>query len=132
MIVRLFLIAFSLNLVYELCHSVLYKTCLEAPLKRYVFLILKAAIVDGLWISTFYLITYYIFGYVNPFNNYLQLLAFLVISVLFAYAWELYSVKNRRWEYAKTMPLILGAGITPLVQLVTTGVVTFYLLFNVF
>lgn len=130
LIVQLFFIAFFLNLLYELLHSVLYTTCLQMPLKRYVLLILKASTVDAVWITSFYLITFAIFKNENPLNNPYQLALFAGLSICWAYGWEAYSLKNKRWEYSKTMPLIGGVGITPLVQLFLTGLSALYLAFN--
>jgi len=93
----------------------LYKTCLDAPLKKYVYLMVKAALFDGFMIVVIYFLT----GNIT---------IFLVVSALFAYSWELYSLKKDKWEYAKTMPKILGAGITPTVQLALTGLASLYIM----
>ena len=130
LLIKIFFIAFFINLLYELLHSILYETCLKAPPKRYVYLILKGAVFDGLAISLIYFFTYLIFKTQNTFENYLQLLLFSFISLLFAYYWEIYSLKKGKWEYAKTMPLIFGVGLTPLVQLSLTGIFSIYLTFN--
>lgn len=138
---RIFFTAFFINLLYELLHSVLYKTRIKAPLPKYFYLILKAAIFDGFLITVIYYLVYFFFNNFtvlpplgfqayNPFNNYLQIVAFLLISLIFAYLWEVYSVKNKRWEYSDKMPLIFRAGITPVIQLALTGFLSLYLAFN--
>ena len=128
-LLEIFFVAFFINLLYELLHSPLYETCRKMPLKKYVPLILRASFSDGVWIATIHLITYLIFGSKNIFSNYLQLLLFSIVSILFAYFWELYSVRNKRWEYSPKMPLILGAGISPTFQIFITGLVTLYIVF---
>ena len=184
-IIKLIIVAFFANLLYELVHSALYKTCLEMPVKKYVPLILRASGVDSVWITGFYLITYFIFKNLNPLTNYYQLLVFFIISISFAYFWEIYStgrlpnnhftaififclrlcknfstyvkhmfqnfffaspkiwkfrykhysaddlVKNKRWEYSKNMPLVLGVGFTALIELFLTGILSFYITFAV-
>lgn len=124
--VKLFLVGFFLNLLYELLHSLWYTTCLEAPLKKYVYLILKAAAFDGFAIVILYTATFFLF------QEYYQLVAFAIAALVFAYGWELYSLKAGKWEYANTMPKILGAGITPTIQLALTGILAIYLVFNLF
>ena len=124
-LITLFFIAFFLNLLYELLHSLLYKTCQEASLKKYIYLILKAAIFDGLVISVISVATFSIFPAY-------QLVVFVLVSLAFAYLWEIYSLKAGKWEYAKTMPKMLGVGITPLVQLVLTGLLSLYIANNFF
>lgn len=113
-------------------HSLLYKTCYEVGLKKYVYLIIKGAVFDGFWISLIYSITYITFKNINIFNNYLQLSLFLIIALLFAYAWEIYAIKNKRWEYTSKMPLILNIGLTPLIQLALTGIIAIYFTLNAY
>ena len=129
LLIEIFIVSFFLNLLYELIHSLLYKTCINAPLPKYVYLMLKGGIFDGFAISITYFITYIIFKNISPLESYLQLSLFVVISVISAYAWEIYSVSNKRWEYSKKMPVILGAGLTPLFQLAITGLLAFYWIF---
>lgn len=129
-LVEIFLLAFFLNLLYEMSHSLLYKTCLEMPLQKYVPLILRASLYDGLWIVLIYLITYIPFRSINIFDNYFQIIAFSAVSIIFAYFWELYSIKNKRWEYSSKMPLIFGAGLTPTFQVFLTGLMSFYIIFS--
>lgn len=125
-LIKTFFIAFFVNLLYEILHSVLYKTCLSASLKKYVFLILKAAAFDGFVISAMYFAVYLIFQNQNIFFNFYQLFVFLLISLVFAYGWEIYSLKKGKWEYSPRMPLIFGAGVTPLVQLPIAGLLSVY------
>ncbi len=117
LIIKLFVVAFFLNLLYELIHSLLYKTCHEATLPRYIYLILKAALFDGFVIALIYFATK---------GN---MILFAICSVLFAAFWEIYSLKKGKWEYSASMPKILGVGITPLLQLVTTGIASLYIVF---
>jgi len=125
-LINLFIIAFFINLLYEMLHSLLYKTCYQADLKRYVYLMLKGASFDGFWITFAYFVTYLIFQNINIFNNYLQLSLFIIVSILFAYTWEIYALKDKKWEYTDKMPLIFGVGLTPLIQLALTGFLSIY------
>lgn len=128
-IVKIIVISFFTNLLYELFHSVLYTTCLEMPVKKYVRLIFKASSVDAILIAGFYLITYVIFKNENPLMNNYQLGLFFIMSIAWAYLWEIYSIKHKRWEYSKNMPIVMGVGLTPLVQLFLTGILAFYITF---
>lgn len=128
-IAKIFLVAFFLNLLYELAHSLLYKTCLNITLQKYVPLIIKASFYDGAWIALIYLAVYLPFGNKNIIDNYFQIALFFIISILFAYFWELYSIKNKRWEYSSKMPLIFGVGVTPIFQLFLTGFISLLIVF---
>ena len=95
-------------------------------MKKYIYLILKAAIFDGAVIS----IIYYFASLVG--NSSYQLIIFSFTTLIFAYIWEIYSLKAGKWEYSKKMPLILGVGIMPLIQLTFTGILSTYIAFNFF
>lgn len=126
----IFIVAFFLNLLYELLHSILYETCLKAPLKKYIYLILKGALFDGVAIAVIYFGTYVAFKSPNPFDNIYQIIVFGLISFIFAYMWEVYSLKKKKWAYASGMPMILGVGVTPLLQLALTGLLSIYIVFQ--
>lgn len=129
LLVKIFFISIFINLIYELLHSVLYKTCLDSPLTKYIYLIIKAAIFDGFSITIIYFISYLIFRNQNLFNNSWQIFTFIFISLIFACTWEIYSIKKKKWEYSDKMPTILGVGVTPFVQLALTGSLSIYLSF---
>ena len=114
LLIKILTTALLFNLLYELCHSFLYKTCLEAKLEKYVYLILKAAVFDGLIIVA---------GHVITGGN---RAIFIALCLLFAYVWEVYSLKKKKWECSKNMPLVLGVGVTPLIQLAVTGLASLY------
>src|SRR3989344_6009587 len=100
LLIEIFIVSLFINLLYEMMHSLLYKTCINAPLPKYVYLMLKGAIFDGFVISMIYFISYIIFKSISPFGNYLQILLFILMSLVIAYVWEIYAIKNKRWEYS--------------------------------
>lgn len=126
-LIKIFIIGFFLNLLYELLHSLLYKTCLEAKLPKYIYLILKACIFDAVLIVTIYYFSFLIFQNQNLFLNFYQTAFVVLVSIIFAYFYEIYAINNKRWEYSKAMPKIFGAGITPIIQIALTGILTYYL-----
>jgi len=128
-LLKIFLLSFLLNLVYEVCHSVLYKTCQEARLNFYVPLILKASLKDAFFISLFYLITVFLFRDFFILNNYWGLSAFIILCLAFSFVDEKISLKLGRWQYAANMPKIFGVGLTPLLELAITGALAFLLIF---
>jgi hypothetical protein len=119
-LIVLFAAAFFINLAYETLHSVLYATCLEAPLKIYRFLMLKGAIFDASVIVILYIIS----AAAGPSGI---LFLFLLLSLVFAWYWEWYSLKKGKWRYAPSMPMIWGVGLTPLIQLAATGLASLYI-----
>jgi len=99
------------------------------PFKKYPSLIVKQSIKDGLWISTFYLITYFLFQSAEILTNKPQLIAFITLALAFSFIDEKVSINLKRWEYSKQMPTIFGVGLTPLLELAVTGVITFLYVF---
>lgn len=90
-------------------------------------LLLKMSVKDGLWICVFYLISYVVFGNLNPMDNWMQAALFALIALGFAFVDEKISVARGRWEYGPKMPLVYGVGLTPLLELAVTGILAFWL-----
>ncbi len=128
-LLQIFLISFLINLLWEIIHSQLYITCLKLPLKKYIPLIVRASLKDGLWISLFFLISVIALGSVNILANTYQLFLFIFLALIFSFIDEKVSLKMKRWEYSKQMPKIFGVGITPLLELAITGILTFLYVF---
>jgi hypothetical protein len=128
-LLQIFFVSFLLNLLYEVAHSPLYATCLKAPLKKYVPLIIGASLKDGFFITCFFLAS--VLPFENRFilDNSYQASLFVFLALAFSYADERVSLKMKRWEYSEQMPLVLGVGITPLLELAVTGLVTFAYVF---
>ena len=128
-LVQIFLISFLINLLWEIIHSQLYITCLKLPLKKFIPLIIRASLKDGFWISLFFLVSVIVFGNINILTNTYQLSLFIFLALTFSFIDEKVSLKMKRWEYTKQMPKIFGVGITPLLELATTGILTFLYVF---
>lgn len=84
---------------------------------------------DSLWVSLFYIISILIFGDTNILNNIDQTLFFVTVGLIVAFVIEKTSLRSKRWKYANTMPIVFGVGVTPLLQLAVTGLLTFFYLF---
>jgi len=130
-LLQIFLISFLINLLWEVIHCQLYTSCLKSPLKKLIPLIIGISLKDGFWISIFFLISVLIFKNINILTNKFQLLVFVLLALSFSFAAEKISLKMKRWEYSKQMPKIFGVGVTPLLELAITGVLTFLYVFLV-
>ena len=126
---QIFIAAFFLNLLWEVLHSPLYTTCHEMPLGKMQRLLVSMSLKDGFWITLFYWITVLVSGNIYIVEHVAQLTFFAAIALVFSFVDEYISVKKRRWIYADTMPTVLGVGITPLLELVITGVITLSIVF---
>lgn len=129
---QIFLISFLLNLVWEVNHSALYKTCYELTFKKCMRLLTVMSIKDGFWISLFYTITVFVFDSANPILNIAQFVLFIIISLGFSFIDEKISIKKERWKYTEEMPIIFGVGVSPFLELAVTGAIAFFIVFYIF
>ena len=127
-----FLIAFALNLVWEFAHSPLYDWN-TAPLRPetgfYISRILLSTLGDGVLMIL-------IFAFTSLINKTTQWIEnpratdYLLISALGLVLAVLIEIKAKvlnQWTYTNSMPTIAGIGISPLLQLALTGMLTAYL-----
>lgn len=131
-LLKIFVVSFLINVIWEFSHCMLYKTCWTMKWPALTKLLLKMSVKDGLWISLFYFVTFIIFQNTNPFDIWSQAALFAVIALGFAFIDEKISVARGRWEYGPKMPLFFGVGLTPLLELVVTGLLTFVIVFYIF
>lgn len=126
---QIFVVAFFLNLLWEVLHSPLYTTCHEMPLGKMQRLLVVMSFKDAFWILFFYWMLAVMFDNTSILSNSLQLLLFIVAALSFSFVDEYISLRMQRWSYADNMPTIFGVGITPLLELAVTGVATFVIVF---
>lgn len=128
----IWLSGFLFNIVWEFNHCQLYLTCLNWTQDyAFKFLVLMSA-KDGFFIVLFYLISVYLFKNINILKNKKQILFFVLISLSFAFIDEKISTQLGRWEYNRSMPIILGVGSSPLFEIALTGFLTFLFVFKAF
>jgi len=101
----LFVVALLLNLVWEFSHVHLYLTKVSNA-----YLVWQS-VKDAVWVTLAYLLAPNIYVFAGG-------------LVVFAFLVEFHAIKTKRWEYAHTMPRIAGVGLSPLLELVTTGLIS--------
>ena len=84
---------------------------------------------DGFFIALFYSITVLLWRNWYILQNPYQLGCFVAIALAFAFIDEKISLAKKRWEYAPGMPLVFGVGLTPLLEIAVTGILTFCIVF---
>ena len=135
-IVYIFIISFFLNFLWEVWHSQLYTTCLEMEIRKCIRLLTLQSLKDALWISVaFYTITVlmsvsssFLGWFSKPFA---PLIIFAFVLLIFSYVVELHAIKTSRWEYSSSMPIVLGVGVTPLIELAVTGTLALIIVFGI-
>lgn len=136
-VLKIFLISFLINIIWEFYHCKLYSTCLNWTQKKRILLLFYASIKDALLIVTFYLISIFplvglkkaLFGNENILSIPLSFSYFIILSLFFSFVDEKISIKYKRWEYSPKMTKVFGVGITPFLELAATGIITFIIIF---
>ncbi len=129
-IIIIFLIAFSLNFIWESYHSILFYTCCtEMPSPEHLRLMSYVSTIDALLILLGYFIISLKSGFSWPNNrNKNNYITFSVIVFIFALWIEYRGVYIlKKCSYNELMPILFGFGLSPLIQLITTGLLTFFI-----
>lgn len=118
-ILLVFVLAFFLNLIWEVLHSFLYSHYQGGPITRIV--LIKASLFDAIFITLIYVL----FLKWRYFQKRIWLA--LLIGFVFAIILEIYALKTGRWAYNSLMPIvpIIGTGLTPTIQLGVLAYLTF-------
>lgn len=131
-IVAVFAVSFLLNLFWEVSHSVLYEwntPPLQNSVLYYVPRILQSTLGDAVMILLIFLLNslrYFSVEWVShPRKS--DFAAMIVLGLLFAIFIEVRAMNENRWSYSEYMPLVFGIGLTPLIQLSITGILTLLL-----
>lgn len=137
-VIKYFVVAYLLNFFWEAWHAYyLYwgyagKSFKDYGVSEYLYLIGKVSLVDaGLLVAIVlvgYLIWKDIFWIERIFKRFVraETLYFLLATVGIAIWIEIKGVYLfKEWSYLATMPLIFGLGLSPLVQLAVTGILSF-------
>lgn len=120
-------IVFILNLIWEFSHHFLYISHLEIPKFLLLFF---ASFADVIIISIIFLIV----SLKNKNLDWikkpakLDYLLIIILGLLVAIFIELGALKLGQWAYTEIMPTIFGIGLTPLVQLFVTAILSILLL----
>jgi len=129
-LIVIFVISLILNYLWESLHEAFFYEVFKCDAALYVLMILEAAITDALIITGIYL------GVAAIWRDFLwclsmkinQVVTAFMAGIIIAIIIEYRSVLIlKAWSYLPAMPTILGIGLTPLIQLSTTGLLTFWL-----
>src|SRR3989338_1536389 len=126
--VSVFVLAWVLNFVWEVMHGpFLYNCCVVMSPERYVVWMANVAVEDGLLILGVYLFTalamrsLFWIEKIERKSVLIFVAAALAVAVFIEYR-ALFLMD--KWSYSEWMPTLFGIGVSPLVQLAVTGVVS--------
>lgn len=124
-----FLFSYLLNFVWESWHGVFLYEEHNVAAAKYVLMMNHVSVMDAVIITGMYFVTALVSKDIFwPKEWYgARIAVFLVIGVFVAVVIEYMAVYVlRAWSYNAFMPLVLGIGLSPLLQLSVTGVLAIY------
>jgi len=118
-------IAFLLNLSWEFSHARLY-TCCTAGAFMHAGLLIWATLGDVMYLMGIGGVGWLVFR-----NDWLsfgkkQTTFLIFLGLLTAIFIEVKGLTTGKWAYTTAMPTIFGIGLTPLVQLAVTGMLSYW------
>ena len=128
--VVVFILSYLLNFLWESIHAKLFYTGFLLENVNYWNLMIYASTIDSLLVILMYFTTALFFKdiyWIKKTSKY-KILLFITIGFLIAIYIEYLNVYIlHRWEYNELMPTIFGIGLSPLIQLSITGLVSILL-----
>lgn len=112
---------YMLNVVWEYLHFSLYITT-YGPFP----IIFLASFVDAVSILFAFVVSSYVISQSSSFSV-VRMFLFVVLLLLLSYLYEMIGLSLGWWMYKDVMPVILGKGVSPLLQLSITGLATVFL-----
>jgi hypothetical protein len=117
------LIAFVINVIWEFCHYSLYFGLTKIPKTPHIFL---AAFVDAILILGIFLLISIKdkklkWIYCPKEKDYFFV---ILLGLAVAFIWEFANLHLGRWMYHSQMPVFFGVGLSPLLQLAITSVLS--------
>ncbi|MBI2449231.1 hypothetical protein HYV49_02955 [Candidatus Pacearchaeota archaeon] len=129
-IIYIIIFSFIFNLAWEIFHSPLYKTAVNA-LKTgyYPILILKAAGGDIIMVLIIFLaISSFNRSFQWEISNKKNITLSIIFGLIISIGFELYAQYTDRFFYNSKMPIIpfIKVGLTPVLQMIITPLITFW------
>jgi hypothetical protein len=126
-IVCIYVFSFFSNFVWEALHGVYLYEAHDFSARRYVPMLIYVSSMDGVLVVIIYLLSSLLvkdFLWMNH-NRKMPVLVFILLGLVAAGGIEFWSVfLHDRWTYKPEMPTAFGIGLSPLLQLSTTGLIS--------
>ncbi len=125
-LVFLAIFIFGLNLIWEFSHYGLYIDLTGIPPAIHLII---ASFTDLVLISFIFLIVSIFRKSIKWIENpkKFDYIIIIILGMLIAIIIEIYSLTYNRWAYTELMPTIFGIGVSPLIQLFTTAIISLWL-----
>ena len=119
----IFVFSFALNFLWENLQFLLYASN-NIGINNYFLLMLYASFVDAVIVLAIFLFLSLINKSINWKLNVRNILLFSIILIVISALIEINALKTGRWTYSSLMPTVFGIGLSPLIQLAVTGLIS--------
>lgn len=129
--ITIFVVGFFLNFFWEMWHGVYLYKDMWGSVEAYVALITTASLGDGMYLTLIYTLGILIFKDILWIRKLTMVRYGYIIGVGIALA-AFIEYKGlylpQKWSYLDAMPTIFTLGVSPLLELALTGLITFYVI----
>ena len=129
-LIWIFIFSYMVNFIWESLHAVFLYEGHDFNAMKYVLMVSYVSIIDGFLVLGIYLFVAALWRdltWIREMNK-KRIFTVLVAGLLLAAAIEYSKVfVTRTWSYNRLMPTIFGLGLSPLLQLSSTGLWAFWL-----
>jgi len=129
-LIWIFIFSYMVNFIWESLHAVFLYEGHDFNAMKYVLMVSYVSIIDGFLVLGIYLFVAALWRdltWIREMNK-KRIFTVLIAGLLLAAAIEYSKVfVTRTWSYNRLMPTIFGLGLSPLLQLSSTGLWAFWL-----
>jgi len=129
-LISVFIFSYMVNFIWEALHAVFLYEGHDFNAMKYVVMVSYVSLMDGFLVVGIYIFVAVLWrdvAWIREMNR-KQICTVLLAGLLLAGAIEYSKVfVTRTWSYNRLMPTIFGLGLSPLLQLSSTGLWTFWL-----
>ena len=129
-LISIFIFSYMVNFIWEALHAVFLYEGHDFNAMKYVVMVSYVSLMDGFLVVGIYIFVAVLWrdvAWIREMNR-KQICTVLLAGLLLAAAIEYSKVfVTRTWSYNRLMPTIFGLGLSPLLQLSSTGLWTFWL-----
>jgi|SRR3989338_6765516 len=122
----IFVFAYLLNFLWEAIHAYTLYQGHDFQASIYVPMLLYVSFIDSLLICLIFFIGFLLFSKIIKSHNLKEIIFILASGFLIASFIELKALFFHQWNYKAIMPTIFGMGLSPLLQLPITGMISIF------
>lgn len=123
----IFIFSYLLNFLWEAIHAYTLYQSHDFQASKYVPMLLYASLIDSLLICLIFFVGFLVLKRIIKANKTKEVVFILIAGFIISSIIELKALLFKQWSYNDIMPTIFGMGLSPLLQLPITGLISIFL-----